>query len=362
MTRNRRSHVVFLTILGLSILLHVLAWKWLNVTEWSTAQQVKKTTKSTVEITLQPPPIAPQQELNDQKPNIETQPEEHPTQHNADSFASSNNTDKSVKSLTPGKASKPKANSNANSKEQGLASSPPSTKPSKPHTPIVESPKATDTPRSKPITSVAVNTAKPAYSQMDKPTSISSKTDTEIQPTKISSTAELPPTTHSEKVKSAQVGGSLSTEYEYQQPNTQIPDDMLAALGNMELLDDHNLSDIDVKDPYSKTESQRIKMVNRYLQRMEQQIKTGWVKPKQTNQQFSGVIKFSLTPYGQLTEAYIYLGSGNSELDRSALAAVKQVKRFAVPESVLVAAKYYNSLRFQYSSHDFSGETIPLSN
>ncbi|MFD2228789.1 TonB family protein [Alkalimarinus sediminis] len=351
MKRNKRSHVIFLTLLSLSILLHVVAWSWLDARAWLSSLQANTTTKTTVEITLQPSPIYPQQEELDELHSIlesspeeslleESLSEEHPTQHNADSFASSNNTDKSVRSITPGK--------------------PTTTKQSTPLAPVTQSPIAAEPPQRTVNTPTTLNTAKSVSSPIDPSASISNVSDTENQSIEHDNVERLLPGTLSNKVEPSQIENALSTEYEYQQPGTAISEDMLAVLGNMELLDDHNLSGIDVKDPYSKIESQRIKMVNRYLQRMEKQIKAGWVKPKKTDQQFSGVIKFTLTPYGQLTDAYIYLGSGHSELDQSALAAVKQVKRFAVPESALVAAKYYSSLRFQYSSHDFSGETIPL--
>ena len=170
---------------------------------------------------------------------------------------------------------------------------------------------------------------------------------------------ESSPNARNEHFEQVLSGGSLSTEFNYQDTKPAISDEVLVALGNMELLDDDHLGAIEVKEPFSEIEAKRIRMVNRYLERMEKQIYDEWMKPEISNKQLSGVIKFSLSPSGYLHDVYIYLGSGDSTLDHSALEAVKRVKKFAVPESTLLAAKYYSNLRFQYSSQDFVGESIP---
>lgn len=351
MTRNRRSPVVFLTILGVSILLHGFGWWWLHNKDWVTPQSSEKATITRVEIKLQPPakqPAKRPQPIPEPEaiPELEPIREEHNPLHNADSFASSNTVDKTVKTLV---SEKPPTRQN-DKHSKTVTPDAPSIKSGQ----SIKAPMDTDTlsksEPSKPLKSFAKDrSTEPTTQNEPAPQATQALVDNQTTTSKVDEHS-LP----------SQGGGSLSTEFEFEQSSHKIPDEILATLGNMQLLDDYNLSDIDVKDPYSEVESQRIKMVNRYLQRMEKQIKTGWVKPLTTNQQFSGVIKFSLTPYGQLTEAYIYLGSGNSILDQSALEAVKRVKRFAVPESAAVAAKYYNSLRFQYSSHEFSGESIPI--
>ncbi|WP_250657871.1 cell envelope integrity protein TolA [Alkalimarinus coralli] len=108
---NRQSKVLFLVLLAVSILLHLLAWWWVDITALFDPDPIDDST--TVHITLQQPPAQPtppeqpQPEVQKNKPkekqvNEETVEEErHLPMHNADTFASSNNTDRSATELKP---------------------------------------------------------------------------------------------------------------------------------------------------------------------------------------------------------------------------------------------------------------------
>lgn len=303
---GRQSWNIFLTLLIVSILLHGFVWKWLALRagqETKKAADLNSTTTTFVLHYISPPPpdvLIPEQPI-----------EEHAPINNAEHFASSNTTDKSVTKLTALK--KQRADGIMESETKNVELEP-----------------------------------KPAHDK---------KRISSIQPTQTTHIKESLPAVKIDKTLSE---GSLSAEPSLEHTEPKIANDLLVQLGNMTLLDDHHLGEVEVKEPFSEIEAKRIRMVNRYLERMEKQIKAEWMKPDINDKQFAGVIKFSLNPYGYLRDAYIYLGSGDSALDHSALEAVKRVNKFLVPESEMLAARYYSNLRFQYSSQDFVGESIPI--
>ena len=101
---NRQSRVIFSVLLVVSILLHALAWWWVDVKELFKPEPSDKST--TVQVTLQPPP-EPQEPPVKEKPAPKPQKkkeevaepvkqERHLPRHNADTFSSSNNTDSDV--------------------------------------------------------------------------------------------------------------------------------------------------------------------------------------------------------------------------------------------------------------------------
>ncbi|WP_111495808.1 cell envelope integrity protein TolA [Marinobacter bohaiensis] len=121
------------------------------------------------------------------------------------------------------------------------------------------------------------------------------------------------------------------------------------ATSGMDTLSDRELSGVDAGNPTSELEKRRIQMVNRYLQRMQAQVDARFRRPLGARPYESGVIAFELDASGYLLSARLAESSGNSELDASALQAIRAVPRFDVPDSPMVAARYYRQLTFRYS-------------
>ncbi len=103
---NRQSKIIFSVLLVVSILLHGLAWWWVDIKELLKPDPLESTT---VQVSLKqpqekpkPPPPAekkpkpekPKEEEQEKEPDPES--EQHLPMHNADTFSSSNNTDPSV--------------------------------------------------------------------------------------------------------------------------------------------------------------------------------------------------------------------------------------------------------------------------
>jgi outer membrane biosynthesis protein TonB len=139
----------------------------------------------------------------------------------------------------------------------------------------------------------------------------------------------------------------------------EIPKEFLEKLGNIDLMDESGLSSTRIEEPFSEIEARRIRLMNVYLAKMQKQVGQYWRKPAKEMPLAKGVIKFELDSQGYLINAYIYRGSGNIDLDVSALDAVRSVARYAVPESRAVAARYYRHLSFHYSSRDSNVEEAP---
>ncbi|WP_198342991.1 energy transducer TonB family protein [Oleiphilus messinensis] len=132
----------------------------------------------------------------------------------------------------------------------------------------------------------------------------------------------------------------------------KIPDEFREKMGNMELLDDVSLKETTVMEPYSQLEAKKLQMVNRYLEKMQKQIVARWKKPNKEFPKLRGIIKFQLDKNGYLEDADIFVGSGDVELDVSALDAVRSVIRYAVPENQSIVNRYYRSLKWYFSSHE----------
>ncbi len=386
---NRQSKILFTVLLVVSLLLHGLAWWWLDIKELFQPELVDEST--TVQITLQLPPeptpkpeplvqqLPPQPETRMEPPEPEPQqqkpePEQHMPMHNADEFASSNNTDRSKTKLAPGE----KINSVGTEVKPSSGQLNEIKSPTQPEQQVKEQ-RPQDNSSLAKENSKKTNTKNEVNPKDSEEQKSAQKTDEPDKPKKVDEIIST--NSHSRTVGAELVSrkvedkavierqreqhasnGSLTTESNLSRPpakTVEIPKEALASLGNMKMLDDHNLNDVEVEEPFSEIEAKRIRMVNRYLARMEAQIKSQWIRPDKKQQRVSGVIKFSLNVDGFLDEAYIYIASGDLQLDISALDAVRRVQRYAVPESKAVTAKYYRNLRFQYSSHEIESEAIP---
>jgi hypothetical protein len=146
---NRQSKVLFSILLAVSILMHALAWWWVDVKDLFKPDELEKST--TVQVTLQQPAKPPPQ-----KPVIKEEPkpkprkkkddvpepveqERHLPMHNADTFASSNTTDSDVdkyKADQPAGKEKVDKTGDKNKKKEAQEAKKPEVKKKKP---VVES-------------------------------------------------------------------------------------------------------------------------------------------------------------------------------------------------------------------------------
>lgn len=117
----------------------------------------------------------------------------------------------------------------------------------------------------------------------------------------------------------------------------------------MKDLSDEELAGANAGSPVSTLEERRIQMVNQFLARMQVQVDQRFRKPLNARPFQEGEIAFELDPSGYLLSARITESSGNVLLDASALEAIRSVPRFAVPDSPIVAARYYRNLTFRYT-------------
>ena len=140
----------------------------------------------------------------------------------------------------------------------------------------------------------------------------------------------------------------------------KIPPEFLGNLGNMELLQENDLGNAFVEDPFSDKESKELKLVNRYLRRFTEQIYEFLVNPYQGSKPYDGIIRFELDTKGYLIHSFIYRSSGHRLLDISVLDAIRAVPRFEVPESEIITRQYYSNLSFHYSSKDEETELMPF--
>lgn len=154
--------------------------------------------------------------------------------------------------------------------------------------------------------------------------------------------------------------GDFDYEGENQEPEFDMEASIENKIGNVALLNESQLRDVEVQDPFSEKESKQVQLVNRYLQRMNAQVKEVWVNPYTGKKMYRGVIRFELNSNGELVDSFIYKSSGLNDLDQSALKALHAVKRYLVPENFNDFDRYYRNLRFFYSSIEEETELMPF--
>jgi len=130
--------------------------------------------------------------------------------------------------------------------------------------------------------------------------------------------------------------------------------------GNILMLADAQLSEVTVPQPFSDKKSNELKLVNKYIKLMTKQVMAYWVNPYQGNQILMGIVKFELNSKGYLVNSYVYRESGDKILDISVLDAIRSVRRFKVPANAIITERYYQNLKFHYSSLEQEVELMPF--
>jgi hypothetical protein len=134
----------------------------------------------------------------------------------------------------------------------------------------------------------------------------------------------------------------------------------LSTPGNILMLADAQLSKVAVPQPFSKSKSKELKLVNQYIKRMNKQVMEFWINPYRGNKKLMGIIKIELNTQGYLVNSYVYRESGDKILDISVLDAIKAVRRFEVPANSIITERYYQNLNFHYSSIKQEIELMPF--
>jgi len=130
--------------------------------------------------------------------------------------------------------------------------------------------------------------------------------------------------------------------------------------GNILMLADGQLSEVTVPQPFSDKKSDELKLVNKYIKRMNKQVMSYWINPYQGNQILMGIIKIELNAQGYLVNSYVYRESGDKILDISVLDAIRAVRKFKVPDNAIITERYYQNLKFHYSSIEQEVELMPF--
>ncbi|MFT7108855.1 MAG: hypothetical protein ACI843_000508 [Psychrobacter glaciei] len=106
---------------------------------------------------------------------------------------------------------------------------------------------------------------------------------------------------------------------------------------------DNNL----VESPLDKLEEEKARWRNMVLKTISEQINFVWVKPENSSELSSGVIRLDLDAEGYLKAAWVDISSGDRALDASILRAIRSIWRFQIPESDRLN-RHYGQLGFNF--------------
>lgn len=140
----------------------------------------------------------------------------------------------------------------------------------------------------------------------------------------------------------------------------EIPEEFLGNLGNMTQLNELDLGNAFVEEPFSKNKGKEVRIVNGYLKRMSEQVRKYWDYEKSLKTPFVGSIIIDLSPYGYLENLKLVQSSGQNEIDEYALLAVKSVKRYAVHPNPDINRRYFSRLFFYFAGNSVEYELMPF--
>lgn len=398
-TPQRRLGVLIL----LSLLLHVffylgVDWRWLFMPETEQREAEKKGEKDalTIQFKLAPPqeePAPPQEEKASLEAAAETEPvvtrqdepdpkpteepaaeESHVLVHNADKAGSSNQQSKDAGAVVFGAdtpSSKPAAKPGDVKKQEALDAMAQSQR--LPPAPDVDQPRKAELAREgEKRQEVLTTRAERALWSTPERDKVSGERDAKgdrmvTLPESGADAAKQALRQRVEEDLKALFGEDFSREThrlekleEIDIPDLETPGEGEQAQGNLNMLSDPQLREVGVEQPYSEQQSEELRLVNRILERMNQQVIQYWVNPYKGGHIYRGVIKVELDENGYLRDAYVYHPSGLVLLDISVLDAIRAVKRYEVPENKILAERYYSNLSFHYSSIDEKPELMPF--
>jgi len=156
-------------------------------------------------------------------------------------------------------------------------------------------------------------------------------------------------------------GANSSPDSEDQFPEMQLSVSEATAnaaprkLGNMVALEDDELAAIEITSPYAEKHAAALKMVNIYFKRMQEKLYFKWDEPEAIEPWRRVVLKMHLSADGELEDVYVFKTSKNEDFDQSAIAAVKAVGQFEVPDTP-EAANFFRVLRVEFVPSDIRQE------
>lgn len=330
-TRPRTIRTLLLIMLG-SFLLHLVILFWLAL--WAALNAPAKPNNHTMEINLQQPQPQPEKKLAAVKkappqpkppePKQAVQPEEQVPlpRHNAEVVDLTGNT--FAKDKAP-KAGQDRPRPKPAPAEMTSADTEPQAKPAQKE-PAKDKTKTAETSGKTAVQQKDLAKPKAGGAVPDKPQ--------EKKPTAVAKEKPQPEKPQPEKPQVS----ALAALDAYKEK-----------LKGLKLLDDQQLRDTAIADSVDTAEARQIRMVNRFLERMAAQVRERMRLPANAQPGERGIILFELDSQGYLLGARVIRPSGNYLLDLSALEAIRSVPRYDVPDSNLIANRYYRNLRFTYA-------------
>lgn len=358
-------------IVCISLVLHVLLFILLFSQTPKSPPQAKI---STVQVQLsrpkpkEPKPVVAEKKKEEQltkeqaKPDKTEEPsnEKHAPRHTAEEFASNNQTDRSKNILVDGAQTKPKSELRKLSESR---------KTKKEQREKVEVAKRKEQKQKEDLARKDNKTRKSEIKQSSKIVSVEgsrSEVNKQREAAAQSILNKLELGTAIDKQEKSQLAkidkllGDVTSEGKALELEFDIEKDLERDLGNIDLLSDRQLANVEISDPFTEKESKQIQLVNRYLQRMQKQVMAVWKNPYKGSQMHRGVIRMELNPQGYLVDRFVYQTSGIEYLDQSVLDALDSIDRFLVPENAIIAERYYTNLRFFYSSIEEEFDLMPF--
>lgn len=138
-------------------------------------------------------------------------------------------------------------------------------------------------------------------------------------------------------------------------PNPETSGEEEQAPGNVSMLDDSQLSETEVEQPFSEKESESLRMRNLIRARNTREIMKHFVNPYKGGKIYKGVIIYDLHKNGYLQKAYVYIPSGLDSLDDAMLDAIRAVERFEVSDDPKSLSNYH-----EYTTNKIISESMPF--
>lgn len=92
--------------------------------------------------------------------------------------------------------------------------------------------------------------------------------------------------------------------------------------------------------------------IQEYIGLIQQAISRNWSRPPSARSGMVVTLRINLLPGGELNDVNILESSGNSAFDSSALAAVRNARRFSVPSDPAKFDRYFRTLKLRFAPDD----------
>lgn len=152
-----------------------------------------------------------------------------------------------------------------------------------------------------------------------------------------------------EVIAAAKQGKKLSSDNKVN--DESVLEKIDSASDSLQSLSDEALAQNRVDSPLSSQEEEKARWYNAVLKRITEQVNYVWVKPDNIDPNAWGIIRLDIDAQGYLRSAWVHLPSGDTQLDQSALRAIRSVIRYQIPHKPSLS-RYYRHLEFRYSGNN----------